>query len=76
MNQLQSFFPIYFAYPRIIFPSDRTLSMCSLLGQLINRDTSVDEVYDGPAAPVWTAVAQKAMPSKGNGLSHSSNCVN
>ena len=31
----------------------------------INSDGSATEVYDGPAAPVWDAVAHKAMPSNG-----------
>ena len=31
----------------------------------INRDSSAVEVYDGPAAPVWAAVAHKAMPDNG-----------
>ena len=31
----------------------------------INRDGSAVEVYDGPAAPVLTAVAHKAMPDNG-----------
>ena len=31
----------------------------------INRDGSATEVYDGPAAPVWAAVAHKELPSNG-----------
>ena len=31
----------------------------------INRDGSAIEVYDGPAAPVWAAVAEKTMPDNG-----------
>ena len=31
----------------------------------INPDGSAVEVYDGPAAPVWAALAHKGMPSNG-----------